>query len=88
MSPDLLDGADAVAGEVDAEALELGGIVVLVLEDEVEVVVSVTLHGLYGAVVTKGAHQGCGVVHLLDEVGDIQADDVVDAAEGIFRIGL
>lgn len=27
-----------------------------------------------------------GVVHLLDEVGDIQADDVIDAAEGIFRV--
>ena len=34
-SPDLFDGFDAVAGEVDAEALELGGVVVLVLEDEV-----------------------------------------------------
>ena len=33
--PDLFDGFDAVAGEVDAEALELGGVVVLVLEDEV-----------------------------------------------------
>ena len=87
-SSNLLDRADAIAGEVDAEALELGGVVVLVLEDEVEVVVTVALHGLDGAVVTEGTHHGCGVVHLLDEVGDIQADDVVDAAEGIFRIGL
>lgn len=86
--PDLVDGLDAVAGEIDAEALELGGVVVLVLEDEVEVVVPVTLHGPDGSVVIEGAHQGCGVVHLLDEVGDIQADDVIDAAEGIFRIGL
>lgn len=71
------------AGEVDAEAFELGG-GVAVHKDEVEVVAQVALDGLDGSVISEGAHQHGWVVPLLDEVGDIQVVRLADRSKYLF----